>query len=475
MKKIFILILFIYPTWSNGQVQISTTKLQSDSKLLWQALNELHPGLYRHVDTIELVKAYDQLMQNFSKERTQAEAFEHLSEFVVKIKCGHTYLNPYNQPSDIIDSIISEPVLLPFGFRIIENKIIVNQSLIKDLHNSDIIKCINNILVKEIIDSLSLFVKADGNRKTKKIKDLELSLDNKYNYFDYYFPIIFGFRDSVSIELDNGDLHSIPLVNNLFRQTQGNNSNISYDNMWSYTFEKQYAYLKLETFVTWKMTFNWESYLDDFFNELNRRKIKHLIIDIRDNEGGLTEVADYLTHRLARQNGKLVPRRMHLAYRKVSEKIRPHVSTWSRWFYNTTLWTKKLNDKYRTPRFTKIKKKIKKNANAFQGKTFLIINESNSSATFMLAENCKINNFATLVGAETGGTKMGINGGQIFFLKLPNTKLEIDIPLIGYYPITHLTDEGIIPDIRIPTTINDIKSNIDSQLNYITNQLIKKK
>ena len=38
--------------------KISPSALQSDAKLLWQALNELHPGMDRHADTTELAKAF---------------------------------------------------------------------------------------------------------------------------------------------------------------------------------------------------------------------------------------------------------------------------------------------------------------------------------------------------------------------------------------------------------------------------------
>jgi len=471
MKKLFALILISLPMWCMAQKMIPATALQSDASLLWQSLNELHPGMYRHVDTTDLVSGYEKLLEEFSVDRTQEEAFKNFSEFVVKIKCGHTYLNPFNQPSKLIDSIIADPVLLPFSFRIIENKIIVDSSRTEKINSSAIIKCINDIPVATIIDSLSHYVKADGNRMAKKKKNLEVSFGSKYNYFDYYFPLIYGFRDSVSVELEDGDIVSVPLFDKKLRDSKGLGT-ISYDDMWSYTLEENYAYLKLGTFVTWKMTFDWESYLDNFFIELDRRKIKNLIIDIRDNEGGLTELTDYLTKKLAKNKGKLVPRRKYLAYRKVSDNLRPHLSTWSKWFYNVTLWTKKYDDHYRTPRFSKVEKTIKKNSKAYEGETFLLINEANSSATFILAENCKVNNYATLVGTETGGTKMGITGGQIFFLTLPNTKIEIDIPLIGSYPTTDLPDEGILPDISIPVTLNDFRLKIDSQLEYIIENLI---
>jgi C-terminal processing protease CtpA/Prc len=93
----------------------------------------------------------------------------------------------------------------------------------------------------------------------------------------------------------------------------------------------------------------------------------------------------------------------------------------------------------------------------------------------MLAENCKSNNYATLIGSETGGTQMGINGGQIFFLTLPKTQLEIDIPLIGYYPSANLDDQGIMPDIEVQPTIEDFKKKTDVHIKYIVDKLIKSK
>jgi hypothetical protein len=47
---------------------------------------------------------------------------------------------------------------------------------------------------------------------------------------------------------------------------------------------------------------------------------------------------------------------------------------------------------------------------------------------------------------------------------LPNSKIEIDIPLIGYYPLTEQPDKGIQPDIEVQLTISDILSNKDKVL-----------
>ena len=159
MKELIIAFFLLSSLWCSAQEKISSTALQSDAKLMWQALNELHPGMYRHADTTELAKAFDQLLEELSIERSQNEAFKYFSEFVVKIKCGHTYLNPLNQSPQIIDSLLDDSVLLPFSFSLIDYTMIVDSSLTEKIRHNDIIKYINDIPVSKIIDSLSHYRK----------------------------------------------------------------------------------------------------------------------------------------------------------------------------------------------------------------------------------------------------------------------------------------------------------------------------
>ena len=49
-----------------------------------------------------------------------------------------------------------------------------------------------------------------------------------------------------------------------------------------------------------------------------------------------------------------------------------------------------------------------------------------------------------LVGQPTGGNQRGITGGAFFFLRLPNSKIEVDVPLIGQYPATEQPDGGLL-------------------------------
>jgi hypothetical protein len=77
------------------------------------------------------------------------------------------------------------------------------------------------------------------------------------------------------------------------------------------------------------------------------------------------------------------------------------------------------------------------------------------------------NRLATIVGQETGGNRQGINGGNYFFLTLPNSKIETDIPVYFFASLKPATDESVIPNYRVKPNARDIAAGIDTELNYI--------
>ena len=94
----------------------------------------------------------------------------------------------------------------------------------------------------------------------------------------------------------------------------------------------------------------------------------------------------------------------------------------------------------------------------------MLIDATNSSATFQFAENIQRHHLGTLIGQPTGGSQRGINGGAFFFVRLPHSGIEMDLPLIGTFPPSPAPDAGIAPDILIKPTTSDVASGQDDAL-----------
>lgn len=73
--------------------------------------------------------------------------------------------------------------------------------------------------------------------------------------------------------------------------------------------------------------------------------------------------------------------------------------------------------------------------------------------------------------AHRAELERGINGGAFFFLRLPNSGLELDLPLIGQFPDGDRVDAGLQPDILVTPTVDDISSGRDAELDAVLARL----
>jgi C-terminal processing protease CtpA/Prc len=110
--------------------------------------------------------------------------------------------------------------------------------------------------------------------------------------------------------------------------------------------------------------------------------------------------------------------------------------------------------------------RFKTSNKAFEGNIYLFVNAANSSSTFYLTSITKTCGSAEIVGETTGGNQKGLNGGNIFFLRLPNSGIEIDIPVYGQCNDA-AADGGIEPDVFIKRRPEDLKNSTDGQLDRL--------
>ncbi len=461
--------------------KLSSAALLEDAQVLKEVLLALHPGLTRYQPASVFEANHKTLELALNQDLTIEEAYIAFSKFVTSIQCGHTIVNPWNQQEAVKQRLFDTANKLPFTFQLIDRRMIV----VRNVSNNETLKAgseilsIDGIPVDQIVDSLLTVTPADGTNNGKRLNKLQLTGLIKHEYFDIYFPLFFAVKNGTfNIKAStNGKTFDtvVHAITTAERKTRLSESfglvPDSYDALWELKFpQKNTAYLKLGTFVTWQMEMDWKAFLQDAFAEMQDRKTTHLILDIRGNEGGSGDVMDFLQKNLTDKPVTLKAKRNVVRYNKVPDEIRPYLSTWDEKVFDISWRVVAEKDGFFTSRFEKAEDKtIEPGKTPYTGKLYLLVDAANSSATFHLAQVFKNNDLGTIIGEETGGNLKGTNGGMMFFLNLPNSTIEIDVPIYATYPLTEQPDRGLRPEVEIKQSVEDLAAGKDTVLEYVLN------
>jgi C-terminal processing protease CtpA/Prc len=95
----------------------------------------------------------------------------------------------------------------------------------------------------------------------------------------------------------------------------------------------------------------------------------------------------------------------------------------------------------------------------------------------MMVETFKKHKLATVVGQTTGGNQKGVTAGALYFMLLPNSKIEVDVPLIGtdLEIAKNLPDAGVEPDVFVKPSIEDAVKGIDTEMEVVKKMINKQK
>lgn len=462
---------------------IGADKLAVDFDICKKALLEIHPGLYRYNTKAQVDSVFKHFETVFSTPLSYQEAFLRFTELTSAIKCGHTFPSFYNQTGFIQQVVLNQRDKLPFAFRVLEDKMLITESAIENLEipRGTEILSIDGVSTKKILQETIKLVKADGPNDGKRYAELNtFGVGGYFEMFDCYFPLLFPpVNEQYTIRINKPGSNqteelTVKAVTRAERTNALKATNPNHitgpDQLWKLEFwDSNTAYMQLGTFDVFQLSFEWSTFLRNAFKEIKKRKAKNLVIDIRWNEGGQDEVLLFLGQNIAKQPVKIPQRKDLVRYRKISDDLKPYLFTWDNTFYDLSSKTKPYSDEYFL--FSdESANEIQPAKNAFDGNIYLLVNGSNSSATFYFAEIAKENKLATLIGETTGGSRQGLNAGTMFFLRLPNSKIEIDIPIIG----TFSDDQepgGIVPDVVVKPTPADIISGEDRVIT-VTKEII---
>jgi hypothetical protein len=462
---------------------LAPAQLKEDFAVLKRTLTTLHPGIYRYNTPENLEKAFAEYERKLIRPLPEGEFFLLVSQF------WHTYANPYNQNALVRERLFNGKTYLPFYFRIVDGRMIVTENASPNaLAKGSEITRINGLSVNKIIEKLLTVTKADGNSTLEhRLSSLELTRPEaeRYALFDWYFPLFFPLKDEdftiEAIDFRSGKKRRFrtPAMTRAERKEEmarRYGTSPTYDDGWKFEIRDNFAgYLKIDNSITWRLkSVKFKEFLAAAFAELRTKNIKSLIIDLRGNSGGSMDIGFELARYLARET---------LPTYAESKRLVRNVAARPDLLKNLETYSDELKQglknglpsssfrKFDGQYFEIVGRQsypgVEPYADSFKWKTYIISDSSNASASFQFLQYVRENKLAVIVGQPAGGNRQGINGGNYFFLYLPNSKIEIDIPVYFSAPLTPQKDESVIPDILVRKQKGDLGNNFDRELETI--------
>jgi C-terminal processing protease CtpA/Prc len=468
--------------------------LQTDVAVLRRAYEQLHPGLYRYSSKAQMDADFEELRAALNHDQSLEQAYVAFSIFAAKVKCGHTYANFFNQPKAVAEQLFTSQTRVPFYFVWINRQMVVTEDFTPEhaLPRGTRIVAINGVETGKILARLMTIARADGSNDAKRVASLAVSGDSVYETFDIFYPMFFPSSSTtmkllvqrpeksklrtVSVEALTYEQRIAPIK--LREQGRKGGDDVLFE--WKYLADGS-AYLRMPTWALYDSKWEWKKWLEGHLDEAVERKAPGLILDLRGNEGG-QDVGNVILSRLVTANLELSNLRRLVRYRKVADDLAPYLDTWDPSFKDWGEAAVEMAQPWPTAppvHYFLLKKydddavgdKIVAEGKHYGGRVFVLVDANNSSATFQFAQIVQQHKLGTLVGEPTGGSQRGINGGAFFFLRLPQSKIEMDLPLIGTFPRTEMPDAGLTPDVTVQATARDIADGRDAVLAAVAEKI----
>lgn len=464
-------------------------QLRSDFRLMRKALEEAHPGLYRYHPRDSVSRWFDDAYARLDKPMTELQYRRVIEPAIDRIGCGHTDLYASRQFTNYRKKYPLRA--FPVDVAVLNNRLFVreNRSTDSTIRRGAEITAIDGRPAAQVLDQLYDYISSDGYNQTFKAYVLNTGS------FGSYYTLVYGvdstaahrltFRDSTGIartlvfrprperqqpRLDSLDKRSAP-VSSPRKKPRPSQPITQQRQLLFSDRDSSLAIMKVASFTGGGQ----RAFFHDSFESIAAHKsVNKLVVDLRGNLGGNSasslKLASYLIDKPFQ------------AYTQVDAPVRQvsvnrHLG-WKFWrFWIRNFFTHRtLEGTYRRTGATALIKPIKRLG--FRGDVFILTNGGTFSAASIFASLVKHNlpDRATVVGRETGGGEYGCNAFTSPYLTLPETGVQLRLPLYKIVLAVPGRDKGhgVMPDVPVAYTLPAILSGQDLDIEKVHELIIKR-
>ena len=452
---------------------LTPDQTRADLSYLKRKLDLLHPGMGYYTPEARMEQLYDSLYNRLTAPMNYTAFYHHVSPFITALKDGHTNLNHRK-------SYFSRQTrYIPFFIRSVDSRYYISHNVSADttLGRGTELLTVNNRSIADLHQELmqSDHSGSDGENLTGR---QQWSL---VQFADYY-AAWYGSVDSIAITFRvKGDTTvrytklRCPTLGK-FRATMqsrygaeinqlAKQANLSVRVVDTLTHT---AVLRVSSFLSLKKKdpFQWafNRRLKQAFKQIRNENVENLVVDMQGNGGGIVlNSARLLRYWMPK------PFRI-MAHEEMKRAARAELIT--RWnpmsAINFSLQYKADHAGGFSSRSGN-RRYHPRHKYAFKGNLYFLMNGASfSAATSVLAKTLDMS-MGTFVGEASGSAYWGDFAGHFKTITLPNSRLQIRIPL---KKLTHavVTDRAngftVEPDFTVERSYDDLMSNSDYVLNY---------
>jgi Peptidase family S41 len=453
------------PASAADMPRLAAGDLRADLALLQRVYGLLHPGLHRYARPAEIDAHFAALDRAWREPRSLPEAYLALSLLLSTVRCGHTYANFYNQRRQVQQALFGGRDKLPFHFEWVGTQMVVMGASAELAPGTEVL-AIDGLPAAQLLARLEPAVRADGHVDAMKRALLSVTGGDEFETFDVFFPLVAGARERFVLDVRAPDgasrrteLAAIDLAQR--RAAMPRRAPPSDETPpWPLVIEADgTAVLTMPGWAMYNTRWDWRAYLGRVLADLAERRAPSLVIDLRGNEGGL-DCGDEIIARLIERPVEVRLTERRVRYRRVPADLNPVLDTWNDGFRDWGDAAQPLGDG-----FFRLAdgpaQRIEPKGPRYRGRVAVLVDGSNHSATFRFVQIVQRERLGLLVGPGTGGNLRGSNGGAFFFVRLPATGLEVDLPLIGAYAPGEPPDAALPPDVVVSPTVADLAAGRD--------------
>ncbi len=465
--SILLIIIYSYSFSQSKSFDIhkkySVVQIFQDIDYTEKYLTKFHPDPFKYISQDSLHAFILSLKSRIDSPLTEMQIRFYIKQIIAKIGCGHTDAGASKHYAKTIAKT-NRPIIPLNTFITDSNHLYILNNLSKDssIKAGDEILSINNHSTQSILHTIFSVSTSDGYNTTYKKQGA------RYQWFKYYYSFCYGFKSSYNISIKHKNQtitnYNLPSISSLkdtiifpkkdsvhyINTTKTCHYSILQNN-------KPIAIIDIDGFKGR----HWYSFFRKTFRDIKRKNIEHLVIDLRDNGGGQINdglnVLSYLIHKKTYLPFDRKPNLMML-----NPKYKMNIGSRITPFIFCTMMPQWPKNKRLRHYFIALPKR----KNAYHGNIYVLVNGKSFSMSGVVASYLKYQAHAIIIGEETGGNVAGSNAVISGKIILPNTRIQVFIPMYHIYHDIKIKNEGhgLIPDYPTQYSKDDILNGVDIDL-----------